>query len=177
MKSSRFPTTILLGVGCLLAGCSGPRFVSVPLERSESEIEESAVPAAALEALRVAAEGHRFTVFEREDRGSHIAYEAEWQEGDVEAEATVLADGGLLEEEIELAPGAIASLPPAIRKKARTLEALGFRVEVARRVFYLFEVDATKQAADGDDEAAAEAWLLRPDGTDATRAPGMHKNS
>lgn len=98
-----------------------------------------------------------------------VAYEAEWQEDGVEVEATVLADGGLLESERELPPEEYVTLPPAVLKKVRDLQERGFRVEVARRTFYLFDIDATPASTADPEYDAEQEWLLRPDGTDATR--------
>lgn len=162
-------TLALAAVVMMMTGCQTPRFASTPLERDEAAIEESDVPPMALRALRKAANGRPLTEFEREDRGQYVAYEAEWQEGGVEAEATVLADGSLVETERELTPAEFATLPPGVLQRVRTLQERGYDVEVARRTLYLYEIDAARQSADDAEDGDELEHLLRPDGTEATR--------
>lgn len=156
-------------VVCLLAGCRSTQLASVPLEQVEAPVDESSLPPSALEALQTAADGRALSAFERENRGLYVAYEAEWIEDGVEAEATVLADGALLESERELRPDEYTSLPPAVLRKVRELEQRGFRVEVGRRAFYLFDIDATPALNADAERTTEQEFLLRPDGTDATR--------
>jgi len=152
----------LLGLLPVLSvpGCAGPVTASVPLERSERVIPASELPPAAAAALREAAGERPFTVVEREDRGSFIAYEAEWLVEGVEHEATVLADGSLVETEIDVPMDGYAMLPSGVRERIDALQTAERDVEVSRRMVYLYDLSI--------DDAEL---LLRPDGTDARRAP------
>jgi len=153
----------------LAGGCSAPPAVVLPLEVDEVEVGREDVPPAAMDTLDRVAGGRPFTALEREGRGRLVAYEGEWQDGGVEAEATVLADGGLLETERELTLAAFAELPPAVRERVRRLEAEGYEVEVALRLLHVFDVDYRRGPAAAPDTEGE--LLLRPDGSDATRRP------
>jgi hypothetical protein len=161
-------------VGCVavgLSGCASVPTASVPLERGEVQIDESALPPAALASLRERAGGLAFSGFQREDRVTYESFEAEWMSGNVEVEATVLRDGGVLEEEHELEPKDEHTLPPAIRERVRALRAQGFEVSVARRVVYLFDLDLSRGGNGSQTPPEEREMLLRPDGSDATRPP------
>lgn len=169
MKRYRLPYAMILVPCCVLIGCGTPPTASVPLERAEGRIEEDALPSAARDALRARAGGRGFTGVEREDRVLYAAFEAEWMDGPVEAEATVLADGAVLEEERELEEADFVSLPRSVRVRIDALREQGFEVAVARRAIYLFDVDASRRDDDGGVEE--RELLLRPDGSDATALP------
>lgn len=172
MRDTIFGALLAGALGVGIGGCAGIPAASVPLERREADIEEAEVPPAALAALRERAGVRPLTEFEAEDRGGFTAFEGEWETADGEAEATVLADGALLEEEIELPRAAHGTLPPAVRDRVRELEAQGYDIEVARRVFYLYDLGLSRGGDDdGETDAEEQELLLRPDGTDATKRP------
>ncbi len=169
MSASKPVAFVSLFVLAMLVGCHTTPFASYPLEVSATDIEQQDVPAPALKTLQNAAGGRPITAFEREDRGLYIAYEGEWQEGDIEAEITVLPDGGLLESESELAKHEFALLPPAIRRRVEALQQRGYRVEIAKQAIYFYEIEAERENEGSED--SEQEWLLRPDGSDATRPP------
>jgi hypothetical protein len=171
MRNTTVSFVVCVITGVAFAGCASYPTASVPLERSEVDITQSELPRPALSSLRARAGKRAFTAIEREDRGLYLAYEAEWQDGPIEAEATVLADGGVLEEERELTPNQLDTLPPAVLERIRSLQSQGYDVQVARRTVYLFDIDVTRAPQDGDDEAEEGELLLRPDGSDATHVP------
>lgn len=144
----------------LLAGCAAPTGATIPLEISEADIEEAEVPSAALAALRDEAGGRAFDSLEREDRGAYVAYEAEWLVDGVEFEATVLADGTLIETGRELTAAEMAALPSGVRARVAELEAEGMEVEVGERAFVYYDVDAELPSTGEEREL-----LVRPDGT------------
>ncbi len=150
----------------VLGGCAGPR-ATFPLERSEREVEASEVPPAARARLEALAGGRPLESFEREDRGAFVAYEGEWEEGGVEHEATVLADGAVVERARELSESEMEDLPPEVRARVRALQARGYEVEVDVREAVFYEIEAERETDDGEEEEI-EA-LVRPDGADVNR--------
>ena len=159
--SIHLKTSLLVITGVILAGCASKEHV-VPFEMEEQAIEAVDVPSAALSSLRNLAGANQLATFEKEDRGAFVAYEAEWLVDGVEHEATVMADGTLLETEKEFLPEEMDALPPAIRDRVRELQGEGYEVEAARREIILYDVDATRPGAPED--AEGQEYLLRPDG-------------
>jgi hypothetical protein len=145
----------------LLTGCAQPRIV-IPLESSEAEIEGAEVPEAALATLRELAGDAPFTSFEREVRDGRMYYEAEWMLAGREAEATVLADGTLVETERDIS---LDDAPPAVRAWIEKNASDDDEVTVSRRSFLMYEVEI------GDEETATEHLLL-PSGARATDGGG-----
>lgn len=128
----------LVGTLVVFAGCASGGGGRLPVETSEREITESEVPAAALAALRELADGAPLVEFEEERRNGTICYEGEWRlpEGG-EAEATVLADGTVVETEIDIAADEV---PAAVRQFANE-RAGSNRVSYARRTLTLYEIE------------------------------------
>lgn len=87
------------------------------LEMAERPLAEAAVPAKALQALRRAASDHQLVAFEEEIRDGQSYYEGEWQTGRGTAEATVTADGVLVETEREVSA---EKVPRGIREAAES---------------------------------------------------------
>jgi hypothetical protein len=145
----------------LLTGCAQPRIV-IPLEESEAEIGQADVPQAALATLRELAGGAPFTSFEREVRDGRMYYEAEWMLGGREAEATVLADGTLVETERDIS---LDEAPPAVRAWIEANAAEGEEVTVSRRSFLVYEVDLVSETGERE-------RLLLPSGASATDGGG-----
>lgn len=155
----------LTPVGILAAGCATPS-ASVPLETSEQAISRNDLPPAAMDRLASLAGGAPLEGFEREDRRLYDAYEGEWLTDDVEHEATVLADGSVLETELTVWPEGDRDIPTRVLARVRELEARGLRVEVARRRFMLYDL-----TVEDDQGRRINEILLRPDGSDATTRP------
>lgn len=142
------------------AGCATGPGSLIPFEADEATIARDEVPAAARASLEALAAPHTIIAWERENRGSFIAYEGEWVVDGIEQEASVMADGTVLETERELSPAEIAVLPPGVMARVEELRAQGYDVEVARREIILYDIDATNPAA----RPAEREILLRPDG-------------
>jgi len=157
----------------LLGGCAS-RQVSFPLERNEETVAADRVPAPARLRLEQLAAGNEISGFEREDRGNLVTYVAEWTENGSEREATVLADGSIIETERDLIRAEMPDIPPAIQSRARALADDGFGVNVALRTFVAYEIEA-EPLPEGDGLVGATEdddgfeILLRPDGTQAAR--------
>lgn len=158
-------TACAMLAGSPLLGCGSSKFAAIPIEGVESPVAFDEVPPAALASLRALAGQNPLTTIEREDRGRYTAYEAEWMDNGREAEATVLADGTVLESEIELDPAeerAAGGVPAEVLERVESLRARGYDVSVARRSLFLYDIDA--YPAEGGDRVEL---LLRPDGSDA----------
>lgn len=153
--------SVRLVLACLpLCACAHTKDATIPLEHAEREVADHEVPAPALAALRRAADGRPIARFEREERAAFVAYEGEWMDGAIEREATVLADGGLLETAHDLTEAEIDALPAAVQARIDALRADGGSVTVSRREFVFYDVDVVR----GDEQ---REYLVRPDGTDA----------
>ena len=110
---------------------------AVSLETAEREVSESEVPAAALRALRQQAGGRPLVAFEEEIRNGRKYYEGEWEGETGEQEATVTADGILIETEMDMTA---EQVPQPVRRRARRL-AGDAEVCYARRNFVLYEIE------------------------------------
>ena len=153
--------SVRLLLACLpLCACAHTADATIPLERAEREVAENELPAPALAALRRAADGRTIARVEREERGAFVAYEGEWRDGAIEREATVLADGGLLESAHDLTDAEIDALPAAVQARIAALRAGGGVVTVSRREFVFYDIDVVR----GDEQ---REYLVRPDGADA----------
>jgi hypothetical protein len=146
-----------------LPACTSPPRVTIPLEQRETTLSENDPPAAARQSLEAIADGNDILAFEREDRGGKITYVAEWLVDGLVHEATVLADGSLVEVERELTERDRQRLPAPIRERIERLERDGFTVGVSARRFVLYELDA-------DSQRDGRELLLRPDGSVAARS-------
>lgn len=155
-------TGVLVMPAMFIAGCSTKQESAFPLEQDEFQIERTAVPQPALTALERLSGGAELIAFEMEDRGAYTVFEGEWIQNGVEQEATVMADGTLLESERELMPEDYDSLPPGALAQVRELESQGYRVEIARREIILYDLDAVRGEEISEDEIE---MVIRPDGT------------
>lgn len=165
--------------GLALGLCGCVRYASVPIETRERRAAAGDIPEAARVALTQRARGNAITGYEREVRGPHEAYEAEWIEGGLEREATVLDNGALIETSEELTPDEIAALPIDVRAKADRLERFGWDVKIDRRLLVVYEIDAEREveieggADDGGDAGTTRTetreMLLLPNGQSADR--------
>lgn len=111
------------------------------LEMAERPLAEAAVPAKALQALRRAASDHQLVAFEEEIRDGQSYYEGEWQTGRGTAEATVTADGVLVETEREVSA---EKVPRGIREAAEKLSQ-GQEVSFARRCVLYYEIEYVQE--------------------------------
>lgn len=109
----------------------------VSIETAEREVSEQEVPTAALAALRQEAGGHAIEAFEEETRDGRIFYEGEWETPAGEQEATVSADGVVIERERSVSEAqAPTPVLEALRGQAGDVEA-----EYSQRMFIFYEVE------------------------------------
>lgn len=123
------------------------------LETAERPIEKAELPAAALRALQNAAGDNPLGAFEEEIRNERRYYEGEWKTLEGKQEATVTADGVLVDAETDVASEVA---PPAVRKTAEKLAGEG-QVKYARRSFVFYEVEYVEDGRERE-------ILLRPTG-------------
>lgn len=114
------------------------------LETAERPLVEDDVPAKALQALRHAAGEHKLVSLEQEIRNDRTYYEGEWNTAEGEAEATVTADGVLVETERDVPA---QQVPAGVREAAEKLSG-GERVNYARRSFIYYEIEYTQKGQD-----------------------------
>lgn len=135
----QIPVALLcLATLALAVGCASPRLV-LPLESAEEERTAAQIPAAARAALEAEADGADIIAWEWEERAGESFYEAEWMTPEGEREATVTAEGAVVEYEAELTP---EQAPASVRRAAQQ-RAGGAEVGYARRTFIIYEVEYT----------------------------------
>lgn len=88
------------------------------MKESERRLTEADVPPAALAALKKLAGGAPFTEIEEEMEHGSTHYEAEWNGPDGEVEATVTAEGDLVEFEEVVPDGKVSAAARAAAQKA-----------------------------------------------------------
>ena len=112
--------------------------LKIPFETTERAVSAAEVPEKARRALQLLAREAVIEAYEHERRGDADHYEAEWTPiGGLTQEATVTADGELVETEIDVpAEGVPQAVRQAIQKR------LGQRpVQYSRRVFITYEAE------------------------------------
>lgn len=150
----------LIGVFTLLVGCStAPSGILVPIEMEETAITRQDVPPAALATLEALAMGAPIVAYEREDRGNLVAFVGEWMLDGMEMEATVLADGTLLETERDIAEAEMIATAPGLQAQAENWRAEGYNVEFSRREIVLYDVTLTTP-----DSVEEKEFILLPSG-------------
>ncbi|MGF1632967.1 MAG: hypothetical protein ACFCVE_03880 [Phycisphaerae bacterium] len=124
---------LLAGLGAAVA--EGPGLL-LPFEEAERTVSSDEVPEPALAVLRSFAGDARITGFELELRGGEAHYVAEWLAADGRAsEATVTADGSLVEAEIDIPA---EQVPEAVRRAAG-VEAGDAQITYSLRTFTTYE--------------------------------------
>jgi hypothetical protein len=123
------------------------------LEEAERVVTEAEIPERALKALRTAAGQYQLEAFEEEIRDNRTFYEGEWRVSGRSQEATVTAEGVLIETEATISA---EQVPEAVRKAAAKLIG-NAPADFARREFIFYEVKYTR---DGEEHEA----LLSPTG-------------
>lgn len=110
-------------------------------DHHERDLNETEVPKAALDALRALAGGAKIEEFEEETSNGVVVYEAEWKTQTGEREATVTANGDLVELEEEVAAG---SVPNAVTAAAQLAGGNGVTVEYEKKTYILYEAEFRK---------------------------------
>ena len=104
----------------------------------EVRIPINQVPAPARQALRKLAAGANILKVEQETEHGSVAYEAKWLVNGVKHEASVTADGALLESE-QVIP--IQSAPAAVRKAIAAHFGTKAKVEVVQKTIIVYEAE------------------------------------
>jgi len=128
----------LAGAAGTLALLATLGFQAVPFEDDEEAVSEGQVPPAALDALLDRAGDAELEALERERRGENELYEGEWHDPDGGvAEATVTADGVLVETEVDVP---FDTVPPAVRRTAEA-RARGGEINYSLRTFFAYDAE------------------------------------
>jgi hypothetical protein len=125
----------------------------ISFENAERSVKRDDLPAAALAALQAIANPHPLASFEQERRDDLVCYEAEWVAADGKREATVTAEGVLLE--LERGVGD-EEVPAGVRQLAEEVAGEA-AVQYTRRDFVMYEIE---YAAGGSESEV----LLSPTG-------------
>ena len=128
----------LVGVVVGLLGLLGAAGLAAALADEKVSLDQ--VPAAARRALEQQAGGAKITEIEREVEHGVTVYEAEWMDQGTEREASVSADGELLEVE-EVVP--IDKVPAAVREAIVKQLGTGAKVEIEKTTIVYYEVEGT----------------------------------
>ena len=108
-------------------------------DNDDEKIALDQVPAAAREALLKLAGDAKITEVEREKEDGLVLYEAEWSVNGKEAEASVTANGDLVEQEEEIDLGA---LPPRGKSVVAKKFPAGAKLECERVLMVVYEIEA-----------------------------------
>ncbi|HKQ49734.1 MAG TPA: PepSY-like domain-containing protein [Phycisphaerae bacterium] len=120
-----------------LLGVLGAAGLAAALDDEKVPLDQ--VPAAARRALEMQAGGAKFTEIEREVEHGVTVYEAEWMDHGTEHEASVSADGELLEVE-ENVP--MDKAPAAVREAIGKHFGAGTKVVIEKTTVVYYEVEA-----------------------------------
>lgn len=119
-----------------LLGVLGAAGLAAALDDERLPLDQ--VPAAARRALEIQAGGAKFTEIEREVEHGVTVYEAEWTDHGMEHEASVSADGELLEIE-EVVP--MDKAPAAVREAITKQFGAGAKVVIEKTMVVYYEVE------------------------------------
>ncbi|MHC5023813.1 MAG: hypothetical protein ACYTGG_07865 [Planctomycetota bacterium] len=120
-------------------------------EEEEEEVSLDEIPAAAADALLALAGDHVIEFVELDAAGDVALFEAAWVVGDFVHEATVLADGTLVQLQQVVGPD---SVPPAVLRAAEANLPPDAAVSFEMKMVIVYEVEA------GDGEDAQELHIL-----------------
>jgi hypothetical protein len=135
MTTKDYRRTSVIAAVLAVLGVAG---LAAALDDEKVTLEQ--VPAAARRALEQQAGGARITEIEREVERGVTVYEAEWVDHGTEREASVSADGELLEIEEEVT---LDKVPAAVRAAIAKHIGAGAKMEIEKTTVVYYEVEAT----------------------------------